>query len=127
MTKIFLGKLFSFTILAVLLFSCSSTVVDPAKIQKITTQEYSDLCSYSRRVISDFPESKISSSEKSVIYRTEPKFTVNYLGDKSGTYDLSWNISGKSINYMGEGDLTRPAESYRRVIIITTEVTHGKF
>lgn len=121
-TKVFLGKLFAFAILIALVSSCSSTVVDPAKIQEITTPEYSDLCSYARRVISDFPKSKISSSEKSVIYRTEPKFNVNYSSDKVGTYDLSWNINGKTINYIGDGDLTKPKDSFSRIIIISTDI-----
>lgn len=112
-------------IIAVFLSSCNSTV-DPANIKQITPQEYSALCLYAKQTLANFPESKIASSEKNLIYRTEPKFTVNYLDDKSGTYDLLWNIKGKSINYMGEGDLTRPAESYRRVIIIATEVTPPK-
>ncbi|MEI6054875.1 MAG: hypothetical protein WCR55_02350 [Lentisphaerota bacterium] len=127
MTKIVLGKLLSLVLLVVFLSSCSSTTaVDLAKIQKITSQEYSDLCSYSRRVISDFPESKISSSEKSVIYRTEPKFNVNYSSDKAGTYDLSWNVNGKTINYIGDGDLTKPKDSFSRIIIISTGITPAR-
>lgn len=127
MIKIFLNKLLFSASLIALLSSCTSTTsVDPAKIRKITPQEYSELCSYSKRVISDFPESKISASEKSVIYRTEPKFNVNYSSDKTGTYDLYWDINGKTISYLGDGDLTNPKDSFSRIVIISTGVTPGR-
>lgn len=119
-----LGKLLISAFLAVFLSSCASTVIDPAKIQKITPKEYSDLCSYAKRVISEFPDSKITQSEKAVIYRTEPKFNVNYSSDKAGLYDLSWNIKGKNINYIGDGDLTKPADSFSRITIISVGVTN---
>ncbi len=119
-----LVRLSFLVIAAIFLTSCSST--DSSQIREITPQEYSVLLNYSRQVISKFPESKITRREKIIIYRTEPKFNVTYISGTTGSYDLSWDVKGKNINYVGEGDLTKPEDSFRKVVIIAVGVTADK-
>ncbi|HBM15737.1 MAG TPA: hypothetical protein DD381_05245 [Lentisphaeria bacterium] len=121
-----IGKLSPIIIIFLFLFitSCSSTnsPVDPEKIQKITTQEQAELCTFAKKVLVAYNEGSITKEEKKTIILTEPRFTANYFSDKAGNYYFSWVIKGKTINYMGNGDMTDPQKSFDRVIIITTAI-----
>jgi len=116
-------KIISF-FLFVFVLSCSTTPhpVDPEKIQKITPQEQAELCTFARKVLMSYNEQMITKREKKLILSQEPKFTAKYLADKSGSYDFSWEVNGKTITCLGNGDMTDPEKSFKRIIVIAATV-----
>ena len=121
-------KLFTccFLILPLLFAGCSSTKPkDPANAKKITSQEYIALLDFARQALANYNEGMISKEDKRTIMTAEPKFNVSYETDKSGMYDFTWSLNNKVINYLGDGNLTDPQNSFKSIVVITTSVGTG--
>ena len=114
-------KLFSITLLLLLLTSCTSMT---NKSTPISDNEYTQLVQFAKTTIGRLPSSKISSSDKTYIDKTQPTKIANYTGYKQGKITLSWEFpNGKQVKYVAKGDIMDFSSSFRSVNIFDVSVS----
>ena len=115
-----LKSLFHLSLLLPLLlsFGCNTQ----REYEKINSEEQQKLITFAEITIRALPESKITTTEKKAISETKPTISINYTGNKTGRYGITWNIYQKTITYTGNGDITSPASSFSKINIISIDV-----
>jgi multidrug efflux pump subunit AcrB len=112
-----LKSLFFLSSLLLLLstFGCNTQ----KEYEKINSEDQKKLIAFAEATIRGMPETKITQTEKKAILETKPAISINYTGNKTGRYGITWNINQKTITYTGNGDITSPESSFSTMNIIS--------
>lgn len=100
-----------------LTFGCNTQ----KEYKKINNEDQQKLISFAEATIKALSETKITAAEKQAIIKTKPTIFVNYTGNKTGRYSITWDIGQKTITYVGNGDITSPESSFSKINIISID------
>lgn len=103
--------------LLLLIFGCNSQ----KEYKEINNKDQQNLIAFAETAIKALPDTNITAAEKIAIIESKPILSVNYTGNKTGRYSLTWNINRKTITYIGTGDITSPETSFSKINIISVD------
>ena len=110
-------------ILPLLLFSCASMKNEKTPI---SDDEYTQLLQFARTVIKGMPANKLSTSDKRIIFKTQPDKIITYTGYKQGKAILNWKFdNGKQVKFVAEGDIMDFPSSFKSINIFDVSVSSG--
>ena len=111
----------------ILLTGMGCSLFNADKKTPITKDEYSDLVSFAKRIISKLPSKRLSPSDKHYISSHDPAPKIIYTGYKTGSVCLKWNIpNGTEIQYVAEGKIMDFQSSFKNIKMFNTRV-HNKY